>query len=86
VVAGKLVLHPLCVLALVWLMPPQEPALRAAAVLFAAMPMMSIYPVLAQRHGHDRFCAAALLAATVVSFVTISVLIAALPGAWLRTS
>jgi len=83
VVAGKLVLHPLCVLALVWLMPPQEPALRAAAVLFAAMPMMSIYPVLAQRHGHDRFCAAALLAATVVSFVTISVLIAALPTGWL---
>lgn len=83
VVAGKLVLHPLCVLALVWLMPPQEPALRAAAVLFAAMPMMSIYPVLAQRYGHERFCAAALLMATVVSFLSISVLIAALPAGWL---
>lgn len=83
VAGGKLLLHPLAVLGCVWLLPPAEPALRAAAVLFAAMPMLSIYPVLAQKHGHERFCAAALLAATVVSFVTISVLIATLPDAWL---
>lgn len=82
VTLGKLVLHPLVVLALVWLWPPADPALRAAAVLFAAMPMLSIYPVLAQRHGHEKFCAAALLAATVLSFVTVAALIAALPAAW----
>ncbi len=80
---GKLLLHPLCVAVFVWWLPPEEPVLRAAAVMFAAMPMLSIYPVLAQRHGHERFCAAALLAATLTSFVTISGLIAVLPAGWL---
>ena len=80
---GKLLLHPLCVLVFVRLFPPEQPLLGAAAILFAAMPMLSIYPVLAQRHGHERLCAAALLAATVSSFVSISLLIALLPLAWL---
>ena len=66
-----------------WLMPPATPELRAAALLFAAMPMMSIYPMLAQRYGHERLSAAALLAATVASFFTISLLIALLPAGWL---
>ena len=83
ITCGKLLLHPLCVLAFVLLFPPEQPLLRAAAILFAAMPMLSIYPVLAQRHGHERLCAAALLAATVSSFVSISLLIAFLPAAWL---
>jgi len=83
ITCGKLLLHPLCVLAFVLLFPPEQPLLRAAAILFAAMPMLSIYPVLAQRHGHERICAAALLAATVSSFVSISLLIALLPPAWL---
>lgn len=83
VAGGKLLLHPLCVLGFLLLLPPADPLLRAAALLFAAMPMLSIYPVLAQRHGHDRFCAAALLAATVSSFFTLSLLMAALPADWL---
>jgi len=77
---GKLLLQPLCVLGL--LFPLQDPALRAAAVLFAAMPMPSIYPVLAQRHGHERFCDAALLVTTVSSFVTISAFVGAIPAHW----
>ncbi len=83
VVLGKLVLHPLCVLALVLLYPLADPLLRTAAVLYAAMPMMSIYPLLAQRHGQERLCSAALLAATVASFFTLGALLALLPGRWL---
>jgi predicted permease len=83
IVLGKLVLHPLCVLGLVLLFPPANPLLGTAAVLIAAMPMMSIYPVLAQRHGHERLCSAALLAATVTSFFTIGTCLALLPGSWL---
>lgn len=83
IVGGKLVLHPLCVLLWLWVFPPVEPLLRSAAVLFAAMPMMSIYPVVAQRYGHEKLCSAALLGATVASFFTIAATIALLPAAWL---
>jgi predicted permease len=83
IVLGKLLLHPLCVLGLVLLFPPANPLLGTAAVLIAAMPMMSIYPVLAQRHGQERLCSAALLAATVASFFTIGACLALLPGSWL---
>jgi malonate transporter and related proteins len=75
VVFGKLVLMPLAVAALLWLLPPIDPLLRTGAVLMAAMPMLSVYPVLAQKHHDEDFCAAALLAATVASFFTISALI-----------
>lgn len=83
IVFGKLVLHPLCVLAWVLLFPPTEPLLRGAAVLFAAMPMMSIYPVLAHRYGQEKLCSAALLGATAASFFTITAAIAWMPVAWL---
>jgi len=70
---GKLLLHPLAVGLMMWLLPPSDPALRAAAVVFAATPMLSIYPILAQKYGFEEMCAAALLLATVLSFATISV-------------
>jgi len=72
IVLGKLLLHPLCVLGLLWLVPLAKPELGTAALLFAAVPMMSIYPVLAQRHGHERLCAAALLVATLGSLLSIA--------------
>jgi predicted permease len=77
VVFGKLLLHPLAVLlATVVLpalgLPAMDPSLRMAAVLMAAMPMMGIYPILAQAYGQAAFSAAALLVTTVVSFFTLS--------------
>lgn len=72
---GKLLLHPLAVGLMVWLVPPTDEALRAAAVVFAGIPMLSIYPILAQKYGYESFCAAALLLATVLSFVTTSVIL-----------
>lgn len=84
VTVGKLLLHPLAVGGLLWLWPPANPALVAPAVLFAAMPMLGIYTVLAQKVGEQAFSAAALLVATVVSFFTISALLWGLSqGAWL---
>jgi malonate transporter len=68
-VAGKLLLHPL----LAFLALPLDGAvLQTAAVLSACMPMMSIYPILAQKYGREGLCAAALVATTVTSFFTIS--------------
>ncbi len=75
---GKLLLHPLAVLAPVLLLLPWlgwaavQGDLRSAAVPSAAMPMLGIYSLLAQRHGHEGFTAAALLATTVASFFSIS--------------
>lgn len=57
---GKLLLHPLSVGLLVWVNPPADPALRVAAVIFASVPMLSIYPILAQKYGFEGFSAAAL--------------------------
>jgi hypothetical protein len=68
---AKLVLHPLVVMALLLLSPIDGP-LRTAALVFAAMPMLSIYPILAQPYGEESFCAAALLLTMLLSFVTIS--------------
>ena len=72
---GKLLLHPLAVGTLVWLLPPSDPSLGAAAVVFASVPMLSIYPILAQKYGLESFCAAALLLTTTLSFVTISAIL-----------
>jgi hypothetical protein len=80
VALGKLLLHPLAVGLLVWLLPPDDPILRAAAVLYASVPMLSIYPILAQKYHLEGFSAAALLLTTVLSFVTISI------GIWLLRS
>ncbi len=79
VVMGKLLLHPLAVAALMAWWSPQDPTLWVAAVLFAAMPPMGIYPVLAQRFDQERFTAAALLVGTLASFVTLNALVA-----WIR--
>ena len=73
IASSKLLLHPMAVGLMMWLVPPSDPTLRAAAVVFAATPMLSIYPILAQRYGFEEMCAAALLLATVMSFVTISI-------------
>lgn len=80
IVLAKLIVHPLAVYLAIQLLPwlglsPLEPSLQTAAVLFAAMPMMGIYPIFAQSYGKEDLGAAALLAATMVSFITLSALL-----------
>ncbi|WP_228893283.1 AEC family transporter [Pseudoduganella aquatica] len=80
IAAGKLLLHPLMVALALAALPllgvaPLEPELRNAAVLMAAMPMMSIYPLLALPYGFTERAAAALVLATVASFGTLSALL-----------
>ncbi|HCX81254.1 MAG: permease [Curvibacter sp. RIFCSPHIGHO2_12_FULL_63_18] len=73
---GKLVLHPLCVfLAFTFVVPIADPQLRTAALLFAAMPMLGVYPILALKYGHEEVSAATLLAATIGSFFTLNALL-----------
>ncbi len=72
---GKLVVHPLVMVLVLWLVPISDPALRMAALLTCAMPMMGIYTILAQRFGHGAISAAAMLVTTVASFFSLSALL-----------
>ena len=45
------------------------------SVLFAACPVMSVYPILAQRHGQEGVASAAMLATTTASFFPIGALL-----------
>ena len=69
---GKLIAHPLMVVFLIWLLPPFDPKLQLAAVLLAAMPMMSIYPIFGSQYGYRNFTASTLMLTTVCAFFTIS--------------
>ncbi|WP_163575176.1 AEC family transporter [Halomonas faecis] len=75
IVTGKLILHPLAVLGVFLLMPEMDPTLLTGALLFACAPMISVYPLFGQRFGMGGVGAAALMVATLFSFVTLSVTI-----------
>lgn len=72
---GKLLIHPLLVLAMVAMLPAMAHELQVAVVVMAAVPMLGIYPILAQKHGHDAMAASAQLGTTVASFFTLTVLL-----------
>ncbi|MCA0241993.1 MAG: AEC family transporter [Proteobacteria bacterium] len=72
IVGGKLLLHPLAVVLALRVFPVADRTLATAAVLMAAVPMIAIYPVLGQRYGQQRLCAAALLTAVLASVLTIN--------------
>jgi malonate transporter and related proteins len=78
IAAAKLFVHPLAVFACLQLVPPLGQDLSKAIVIFAALPMAAIYPLLAQPYGRAEQGAAALAMATLASFVTISLLLAML--------
>lgn len=72
---GKLVVHPALVFAVLSLLIGAGDPLVLTAVLIAAVPMLSIYPILGAAHGAEQVCASALVATTVASFLTVSVLL-----------
>jgi hypothetical protein len=53
---------------------PVDPALRTAAVVYASMPMLSIYPILAQKY-RGRVLRNRAARATLLSFVTVSAIL-----------
>lgn len=82
---AKLVLHPLLVWAAWTLLvgvglPAASDHLRTAAILSAAMPMMGMFPTLAQAHGQDDWSAVALVLTTITAFFTLTGLLWLLVG------
>lgn len=77
VTVAKLALHPLFVAAAFLLaprlgLPAMDAPLMAAGIAMAAMPSMSIYPVLAERYGEAGTAAAVMFATTALSFLTLT--------------
>lgn len=75
VVIGKLVFHPLVMAGVLSLMPGVDAQTLGGGILFAAVPMLSIYPLLGHRAGMQVLAASALLVATTLSFGTLSVVL-----------
>ncbi|MCB1429587.1 MAG: AEC family transporter, partial [Nitratireductor sp.] len=69
IIPGKLVLHPIAVAIAFWLIGGVSGELVATGILFASVPMFTVYPILARRFGSDGAAATALIVATVIGFV-----------------
>lgn len=73
IAAGKLLIHPAAVLLMLALVPTFDPRLTQAAVILAGLPIVTIFPLLAQRYGQGEFCASALLITTALSFFSLNI-------------
>lgn len=76
-VGGKLLLMPALAVGLVTVLPMLGlPALshdlRAAAILTAALPSMTVMAAVAEQHGEGELGAASMMLSTVVSFLTLT--------------
>ena len=74
VTTAKLIVHPAMVVSALALAGADTQAI-AAGMIFAAVPMLSIYPVFGERYGYREFCSATLLTTTVTSFATLSLVL-----------
>ena len=75
IVFGKLFLHPAAVVLALFLAPGIDSNLAKAALIFASVPTFSVFPLLGQPYGQETVAAAALMVATILSFLTISTLL-----------
>lgn len=83
VVIGKLLLHPITTLAMLWVvtslgLPPLDANFYQVIIISAAIPMMGTYTILAQAYGQEQTASAIMLVTTVLSFFTLSGLLVVL--------
>ena len=71
---SKLLLHPVLILGMMLLFHPR-PELATAGCIMAASPTAGMLPVITQRYGYRETAAAAVVASTGVSFLTISLMV-----------
>ncbi|MDR3440470.1 AEC family transporter [Telmatospirillum sp.] len=75
IVGGKLFLHPTMIFLALFLVPSIDPTLKKAMLIFSSVPVVTIFSLLGRPYGQQDVCAAALMVATIISFVTISCLL-----------
>lgn len=71
----KLLLFPMVVFISLQAFPDMPRELQVSVLVFAAMPMFSIFPILGGEYGQRSFCSSTLLVTTVLSFFSISALL-----------
>lgn len=69
----KLILHPTMVALMILILPQFDMQMQTAAILFATVSMMGIYPIIGSRFGFASFCSSAILISTIISFFTITI-------------
>lgn len=72
IVGTKLLIHPSAVFLAQLLVPGLDHDLGKAMVILASAPTLSIYPLLGQAYGQEQVCAATVMMATTLSFLTMS--------------
>lgn len=75
VMLAKLVLHPAAVFGLLLLLPGVPRELAIGGLIFACVPMLSIYTIFAARHGGERIASSAMGASTLLGAVTVGVVV-----------
>ena len=80
IVIGKLIFHPLAVFLSILLvpivgLPTLDGPMAAGAIILAAVPMISIYSILALKYGDEEICSAAALITILISFFTLNLLL-----------
>lgn len=75
----KLTMHPVWVGLASLLMFGISPKQQLVAVMMAAMPTFSMFAIIGSNYGQSRLCSSILLATTVLSFFTLTLLMSLLP-------
>ena len=75
VTIGKLVIHPLMVALVLLCWPDFDPTLEALLIVYAALPMAAVIPIIGSNYGLRDFCASSLVATTVSAFVSLTVVL-----------
>jgi len=68
----KLLVHPALVMLLLLLFPGLSTEYKQAALLLAACPMLTIYPIISGQYGYTGMASATLLITTAISMFTIT--------------
>ena len=75
VIFGKLLLHPLCAVFVIWLWVPIDQSIKIAILLLSALPTFISYPVIMGPYGLRHQCSKIVASGTMLSMITLGIII-----------